>query len=369
MNRILFVIPSLRDGGAERVVSRLSAGFAEAGYEVHILEFFRPEAGYSLDDRVQLHSIFQQEAEYRALTFMQKNNAIRQQILAIAPDLIIPFLEHVCQKVQLATLFTNYFNKIVVSLRVSPSVGNAVHKACRLLSILLSPLCITQTESQKSYLPAFLQRKTKVIANPTNIPEEGFVDVAENCTFVAAGRLVRQKNYPLLLKAFARAAAERDVSLKIFGAGALKDDLQKLIGELGLSDRAELCGYSQDIVNDYRKCSIFVLSSDWEGMPNSLLEALALGMPCIATDCPTGPAELITDHENGLLVPMGDTDALAQAMLELADDIQLRRQLGENARNRVKRDYSLSHITNLWIDALTSKNLLQGKDHEKEERT
>lgn len=358
MNKIMFVIPSIRNGGAERVITRLSSGLIDAGYEIHILEFFRPLTGYAIDPRVHLHALFQSENEYNQTSFLQKNRLIRRAVLEAAPDAIIPFLEYVCQKTQLALAFTRYFSRIVVTLRNSPTAGSLSAKGLRLISIILSAACIAQTDRQMQYFPRSLQHKFVTIPNPVEYVEEPFCECAEKVRFVAAGRLVAQKNYPLMLSAFAKTAKSRDVYLDIFGVGELKNELMQMIQSLNISDRVTLKDYSQNLTAEYRKSSIYILTSDWEGMPNALLEAMALGMPCIATDCPTGPAELMPNEHYGLLVPMKDGEALTKAMIKLIDSPKMRESTGRMAREYVLQKYGLERITSLWIDALTKRGLI-----------
>lgn len=354
----MFVIPSLRDGGAERVITRLSTGMVESGYEVHILEFFRPDSGYSLDKEVHLHSMFQREDEYSKTGFLKRTQMMRDIVLKNEPDVIIPFLEYVCQKTQIALIGTKYFKRVVVTLRVTPTIGSFTHKLRRFVSIAVSKACISQTESQKAYLPSVLHKKTFVIPNPVDEIQEPFNELNEPFTFIAAGRLVPQKNYPLMLRAFEKVAKQRKVFLRIYGNGQQAQNLKAFIDELKISDCASLMGYSKNIINEYRKANAFLLTSNWEGMPNSLMEAMALGMPCIATDCPTGPAELIKDGDNGLLLPMDDEESLVDAMLKLVDDKQLRIELGANARKYIMSEYSLPKITEHWVQVMRDLNLL-----------
>lgn len=358
MKKIMFVIPSLRDGGAERVITRLSAAMAEMEYEVHVLEFFRPASGYELSGKVRLHSMFATEDEYNRAGFWQRNRLMRRCVVEHGPDVIIPFLEYVCQKTQLALAGTAYFRRILVTLRVTPTIGSAFHKLRRTVSIALARACIAQTGSQREYLPAFLRKKTFVIANPMDKVEPPFEENAERFTFVAAGRLVAQKNYAMMIKAFAQVAGQRDAYLKIYGRGNQSGELSGLINELGVSGRAELMGYTDNIIAEYRKANVFLLTSNWEGMPNSLMEAMALGMPCISTDCPTGPAELIRSGENGLLIPMDDEDALVGAMLEMIDDPARRLEIGQAARRSIQSGYGISQIVDKWTCAFETIGLL-----------
>ncbi len=135
----------------------------------------------------------------------------------------------------------------------------------------------------------------------------------------AAGRLQRQKDFPTLLRAFARVRAQRDCRLLILGEGNARPGLEALIAELGLGADAALVGFQSNPYAWLARAALFVLSSAWEGSPNVLTEAMALGVPVAATDCPSGPAEILERGRYGPLVPVGDAQALAAAMSATLD--------------------------------------------------
>jgi glycosyltransferase involved in cell wall biosynthesis len=131
---------------------------------------------------------------------------------------------------------------------------------------------------------------------------------------VAAGRLKPQKNFPLLLRAFARLRQRRPARLLIMGEGKQRRELESLTRQLDIADDVAMPGYVSNPYAAFTHAALFVLSSDWEGLPTVLIEALACGCPVVATDCPSGPAEILADGRFGELVPPGDVDALASAM-------------------------------------------------------
>jgi glycosyltransferase involved in cell wall biosynthesis len=137
---------------------------------------------------------------------------------------------------------------------------------------------------------------------------------------LGAGRLTRQKDFPTLIRAFALLGAERRARLVILGEGRLRRSLETLAEELGLCDKVSLPGFVANPYAYMAKASLFVLSSAWEGSPNVLTEALALGVPVASTDCPSGPREILDEGRYGRLVPPADVEALAQAMAATLDD-------------------------------------------------
>ena len=142
---------------------------------------------------------------------------------------------------------------------------------------------------------------------------------ADPPVLVAAGRLVPQKNFPLLLAAFARLHAQRPARLLILGEGRERPRLEAAAHELGIAADVALPGHVDNPYAAFARASLFVLSSDWEGLPTVLIEALACGCPIVSTDCPSGPAEILQGGRYGSIVPMGDAVALADAMARTLD--------------------------------------------------
>ena len=150
--------------------------------------------------------------------------------------------------------------------------------------------------------------------------------------FIAAGRLEKQKDYPSMILAWKKVAEMHpDWTLDIFGDGHQKDDIQRLITSEGLDGKVRLMGRSSDIRSEMLDSSGLLLSSRFEGFPMVLLEAAALGLPMVSFDCHYGPSEIVCTRENGVLVPLGDTDAMAEAVCWIIEDESLRRQLSEGA--------------------------------------
>ncbi len=154
---------------------------------------------------------------------------------------------------------------------------------------------------------------------------------------LAAGRLVEVKDFATLLAALARLRRRHPARLVVLGDGPLRERLAHRAAELGVAEAVDLAGFDPNPFRFMARCTAFVLSSRWEGMPGVLVQAMACGAPAVATDCPTGPCELIADGESGLLVPVGDPEALAAALGRLLDDPGLRRELAARGRAAVER--------------------------------
>ncbi|MER6841282.1 glycosyltransferase family 4 protein [Streptomyces platensis] len=172
-----------------------------------------------------------------------------------------------------------------------------------------------------------------IVPAPAGPPSEGTSKV-----IAAAGRLVRGKRFDLLIEAFSGVAAKHpDWRLRIHGGGAERAQLQGLIDGLGLGGQAELTGPRSPIEAEFAKASIVASASDAESFGMTLVEAMRCGVPVVSTDCPLGPAEIIQDGTNGLLVPRGDGPALTEALLTLIEDPERRRTMAGNARESSHR--------------------------------
>lgn len=163
---------------------------------------------------------------------------------------------------------------------------------------------------------------------------------------LGVGRLKRQKNYALLLHAFAR-LGQPDARLMLLGNGEIEDELRMLAAALGVAGQVVLAGFQANPSPFYRTADLFVLSSDYEGFGNVIVEALACGTPVVSTDCPSGPAEILADGTFGTLVPVGDAEALARAV----EEALVRPHDPDTLRARA-RDFAPEKAAKAYLDVL-----------------
>jgi glycosyltransferase involved in cell wall biosynthesis len=191
--------------------------------------------------------------------------------------------------------------------------------------------------------PTDFKRLEKLAAEP---PPREFS--AGRLTLISVGRLTPQKRFDVLLQALARVRRDFDVRLWICGEGPLRRRIARWITELGLEDGVEMPGFCDNPFALIRQADLFVMTSDFEGLPNALIEAQGLGLPAVATDCPYGPAEIIEDGVTGRLVPMADATAVARAIIEILGDSERRRRMGEEAARRARRRVDVARGMPRW---------------------
>lgn len=349
--KIIFCSGSMSKGGAERVIANLSNYLIENN-EISIITSIKGNSYYKLKEKIKLYSLDEKKQERN---FIKKNiSRLRKMhylMKTIKPDIIISFLPEPSYRV----LFLKIFNRnlrVIVSVRNDPNVE---YKSLinRLIMKLLYPLAdgfVFQTEEAQKYFSKKIQNKSVIIPNPIN---EEFIcepySEEREKTIVTVGRLEEQKNHKMLIDAFSKLPEQfNEYKLIIYGEGSLRRNLEEQVKNLNLVNRVLLPGQIDNVKEQIYKASLFVLSSDYEGMPNALMEAMALGIPCISTDCPCGgPKFLIKNEYNGLLCNINDDESLQFAIKKIIKDKELARNISERAQKRIL-DLAPDKINKYW---------------------
>ena len=275
---------------------------------------------------------------------------LKKYIKEINPEIIVSFLPEPTFRVMIATFF--HRRKVIISVRNDPNREYNTFLKKMIVSVLYSRAdgFVFQTYDAQQWFSKKIQKKSIVIANPIN---EDFIGKPFSGTrkkeIVTVGRLVEQKNHKLLIEAFHDVLKKhRDYILKIYGEGILKKDLVELVDRLKINNYVRFMGQKDCIKDEIYKSALFVLSSDYEGMPNALMEAMALGIPCISTNCPIGgPRYLIKNNENGILININDKVALTNAINLLIENNDLSAKIGNNA-NKICQELNPRKINNQW---------------------
>ncbi|HWR03274.1 MAG TPA: lipid II flippase MurJ [Humidesulfovibrio sp.] len=352
--RVALVISSLGLGGAERSLCLLAGGLARRGHEVHVLSFDTPDAApfFPLDAAVRLHGLDLNGTAGSAWGGLRANARrvarLRGSFRALKPDVALGFMDTTNVLCLLAGLGLGL--PAIATEHTDPDrhdIGRAWN-FLRRLSYPLAARVTTQTEAVRARLPG----RVSVIPNPVAAPAPDTQADTQAGTqdrqLLALGRLAPEKGFDLLLAAFASLATSRPRwRLTILGEGPERTRLEAQRRSLGLEDRVDLPGAVRDPGPWLRRADIFVLSSRFEGFSNALCEALAHGLPAVAFDCPSGPAEIVRPGVDGLLVPEADVPALAAALARLMDDEALRLGMAARAPEVLER-FGLEKVLDLW---------------------
>lgn len=246
--------------------------------------------------------------------------------------------------------------KHIISERNDPGHfhGSYITKVLSRLLMKSADGYVFQTKQARNYYGERIANKSVIIHNPlSDIPIYERNTTIKN-EIVSVGRLNPQKNHRLLIEAFSKVVVKYpDYHLTIYGEGPERPILLGMIEQLGLTNKVTMPGTTNQLFEKIKDVALFVMTSDFEGLPNALMEAMALGLPCISTDCSCGgPSELIENGVNGLLVPVGDKESLIEAMNLVLSDKNLSTELGEAAIN-IRNSHSIDIIGQKWLDFFT----------------
>lgn len=362
--KILFFIQSLSAGGAERVTATLANYWANEGWEVLIVTIADEKWGfYSLDGRIRRITLDMarqsRHVGQAVLNNLRRILALRQILRKEKPDVAVAMMPTANATLALAGRLAGVLT--VGSERIHPPtlpLGGIWEWVRRRTYPLLNGL-VVQTEGSaawlRSHAPVQIMR---VIPNPVYYPlkthelrlspSEVLARLPGQRVLLAVGRLEEQKAFDRLVNAFGEVCDKyKEWSLVILGQGALHAALIQQVNELGIQDRVSLPGAVGNVGEWYEVADLYVLTSRFEGFPNTLMEALAYGVPAVAVDCETGPREIVRHEVDGLLVPQNERDALVAALDRMMGDASLRARFSERAVEARER-YAVDRIAGQW---------------------
>lgn len=343
--KITFFIGHMGYGGAERVISLLANDYCRRGWDTQIVMLLSNDLAQKLEPGVKLVDLSLGGGSYgkRAPRWMKE---IRGYLKRERPDCVVSFIGRINALVLTAALGLKL--PVIVSERNDPrhdgrgkgmlAYCDALYKTARAV--------VFQTKAEQECFSGAVKAKGVIIPNPVSV--EGAVRrESEGFRVVTAGRLAEQKNHKMLMDAMALVRREiPGARCTIYGEGELRSELEDYVREKGLEGTVFLPGHALDIHEKIADASVFVLTSEYEGLPNALIEAMMLGIPCVTTDYP-GAEEVMTDGLTGLIVPRGDDKELARKLILLARDRETGSTLGRNAR-RDAEEYRTENVIRLW---------------------
>lgn len=353
--KLALFISSLGSGGAERVISDLANHWTQCGHDVHLITFAsRDEIPfYPLDEKITIHplnllgetlSIFK-----RFINIINRLIIIRQTVRFLKPDRILSFVDITNITVLMATLGLKI--PVIVSERSDPHFHRipSLYSTVRLYLYRFAKNIVVQTKSAQSFFA--YQNNIRIIPNTASCPQYMATYRESLAIIVSVGRLIKSKDFSLLIRSFANIVAAFPRSrLTIYGEGPERANLERLIRQLKLENRVFLPGAVKNIQEKLAAADLFIFPSRYEGFPNALCEAMAVGLPVIASNC-TGNIDVVEDGFNGLLFPIGDEEALINHIKILCGDAGLREKLGKKAME-ISRTYSPEKIYRLWDETV-----------------
>lgn len=350
MKKIVLFTGSMGRGGAERVISILSNYLSERGWDVTIIMLLHDITdGYSLDERVKIINFLPKSPISTPKKILRNIKLVRAYIKKEKPDVAVSFM---AQNILISGIACRGLNiKFIASERIDPAKvkRNMAYKKVLENIYRKANKVIFQTKRAKEYFNTEIQKNSVIIGNPVSV--SCLAEDNPKKKIVTAGRLTTQKNHKMLIEAFGQLAGKySDYCLEIYGEGPCREELEKQIQEKGLHERVFLKGSSNKLHECICDSQIFVLSSDFEGLSNALIEAMMMGIPCISTDC-AGSDEVIENGKNGLLVPVGNGQELRNAIEKLIEDADLRKKISENGKKRAEI-FKTENIIEKWMDVI-----------------
>lgn len=350
--KILFVVSQLKVGGAAKMIKYVANLCVAHFGKVTLLTYYddyTPDDLNTSIERVNLNVKAGRLPIWRLAALKKLRNVVKKGQY----DIVCSFLPDISAMSRIATLG---INTVVVSAeRGDPYQFSKLWKALAGWAYKSSDYCIFQLEQARDFFDKKVAEHSFVIPNPyvpvQNVePFEG----ERKKTIVSAGRFAPQKRFDVLIEAFAMVHQKHpEYKLVLYGEGDCLQEYKNLEKQLNVEGLIEYPGYVKNVTASIREDGIFVLSSDYEGIPNSLIEAMSVGLPVVATDCtPGGAAFLTNDGEKGLLIPTHDVDAMGEAINRLIDNPELSKSLSEKAKGIVK-ELDINVINKMWIEAFS----------------
>lgn len=360
--KIVFTIPRLTYSGAPKMMAWIASQMASKGHDVRLVTFFSEEQARILHEKVQTHNLGIVQSKSRvvrnSIGMAKTLFRLHKYVKHVKPDVLVSFSNSTGYAyLPIGKKFGKF--KLISSERADPYSYSSGMIKLRLTLMKYAHGTVFQTEGARD----FFKNEKNIYINSVVIPNPVVLNddvrkIRENIPryeerdnrIVAVGRLsVSQKRQDLLLEAFAIVhKVHPELQLVIYGDGQDESKIQTMIDGAGLADCVTLAGRINEVEKNIYSARAFVLTSDFEGIPNALIEAMSLGVPSVSTDCsPGGAALLIRDGENGFLVPKGDAHAVAERLLEIVENKEIAEMFSANGP-KIARDFSEETIADMW---------------------
>lgn len=352
--KIFLIIPTLRQGGAERVMSELANEFIKHNHEVHLILLVKSELFYTLNSKIEITNFgFENKGTFvKIFSEVKTFQSFRRLLKKERPDVVLSFMDKYNVFTILASRFLNL--KVFVSDRGNPKkiISSYIH-FLKKRTYKYADGIVAQTNLAKTILEKATQNHNiKVISNPVKIIQK-YPLIKREKIIINVGRLVPEKGQSYLIEAFSR-IEDPSWRLIILGEGPLRQNLQDQVKTLKIANRVSIPGAVLNVDEWLAKASIFAFPSISEGFPNALVEAMAAGLPCVSFDCDAGPRDIIENGKNGFLVPNKDVKQLYQKLELFKENEELRNRIGCQAMN-IATELNVKKIAKLYQDFLSQR--------------
>ncbi|SIO49068.1 glycosyltransferase family 4 protein [Chitinophaga niabensis] len=342
-----------KSAGTERVVVNLSNFFVEAGYhvQIHSLSSRESSSFYPLNERIEIfhHGMEDYATEASRFKIIRKkifNTARIPSILSsIKADVLIGTGKHI--NIYMAFFMGKKTTRIGCEhFPHNAPMSSLTHKLRKVAYKKLEHLVVL-TEDDRSYYSSFI-KNVHCIPNSLSFYPDLHASL-DNKVVLSVGRHTAQKGFDMLIESWALVIKDHpDWQLKIIGDGPLLSEHQALAAQKGLANTISFQEPTRQIIDEYTKAGLYTMSSRFEAFPMVLLEAMACGLPCISFDCDTGPRDIISNNEDGFIIPPGNITLLAEGIKKMISDVPLRKKMGDLARKNIKR-YDINIVGEKWI--------------------
>lgn len=366
MKKIAFFHPYFAFGGVEKTNLRLAKYFIEHGYSVDFLSLsFTEHLQKEMDELGIKRIIINANRTISAVPELRKYMKEEQK----KEKLVFISCQNFANLITIFAIPRKRDNlKVIVSERLHPiefEYNGNVKKGKIILSLMKvfykkADVIVANSKETADEITKITGEETQYIYNPTlsgDYKRLAEVSVEKDWfeqnlpVIVSVGRLSKEKGFDTLIKAFEKVQKEVDCRLVIIGDGPLRDELEDIADRLGISDMVWMPGYDTNPYKYVSKSNVFVLSSLFEGLPNTLIEALAVGTPCVATSCKSGPKEILLDGEGGYLVNVGDDDAMAEALIKTLNEPEKTKEMLSKAQSMLWR-FTPEEVGKSYIDMI-----------------
>ncbi|GKX68075.1 glycosyltransferase family 4 protein [Inconstantimicrobium mannanitabidum] len=355
MRICFFCVNISHTGGTERVSSIIANNLAKEGHEVYMMSLVKCEGpAFKLEDGINTIYLENGSGDNKKnfipiVRELKKINKKYKFDLLVEVDVILRiFTVLATKRTKTRVISWEHFN-------FRTNLGTKLRDIARKIAARTSDYIVTLTEEDKEDYEKSLKCKAKVkaISNPLVFYPNEYSNL-NNKVVLSVGRMHTQKGFDMLIEAWAKVKKQdNEWKLRIAGDGDEFEKVKNKAVELQVEDSVEFLGLINNVAEEYLDASIYVMSSRFEGFPMVLLEAMSFGLPVVSFDCHTGPRDIIKQNEDGLLVSPNDTNKLANQLIKLMKDDELRHDMGRNAKENIKR-FSIDNIIKEWNEILNT---------------